>query len=379
MPAALTSTIPETAVISYPDPLPVVVASSFLDFEPSEQVNVPILVPSRNLGPSSSLGTLPLASNILKLNDPIPVPSSSAIPSSSLDTLPLASSLPNAPAKAVQQPEDHRSNQDHRSFAEVVDASKTRFGFGRPNDNIDDRNVISSFIPKNDDVKWLQNCATGVLKTPIPINRPAAFDQQRMNETSSSEDPFKLRPIIKRSVPNTEPLQLSQSAQSPKSIPSELPSYEQSTPKPRCPHNTNPLPEPSALYRLREEAQSSSKKEAAAARNVPHQVTRSLVEIRDVYPPLRIDPNNPWQIKKRITSTEIVFLLVIDYTDHESPQKFQSDNLYFKNGPDNSYFLGMIDVVRGKPLNPGDEVGLFWDVRTGTFGFKVLRRGSSFC
>ncbi|KAJ4833617.1 hypothetical protein Tsubulata_045207 [Turnera subulata] len=168
---------------------------------------------------------------------------------------------------------------------------------------------------------------------------------------------------------------------------------------------------------------SKAEEEAASARNVPHQVTRTLVEIRDWYPQQqrridsnnpwhnrkRIDSNNPWHIRKRITTNEIVsgklplsheetfehifrywtlelanyvvsgnkcFVLLMDYTD-DPPQKFQSENIYFKNGANDTYVLGMFAVIRGNPLNPGDEVGLFWDVRTGTFGFKVLRRGTS--
>lgn len=152
-----------------------------------------------------------------------------------------------------------------------------------------------------------------------------------------------------------------------------------------------------------------AEEEAAAARNVPYHTYRTVVEIRDWYPPPRIDPNNPWQIRKSISSNEVVtgkltlsheemfehvfrywsvdmanhvilgnkcFVILIDYTDDNMAKRVQGENVYVKSGPNETYILGVLDVVRGRPLNPGDEVGLFWDMRSGTFGFKLLRRGN---
>lgn len=152
-----------------------------------------------------------------------------------------------------------------------------------------------------------------------------------------------------------------------------------------------------------------AEEDAVAARNVPYQVARALVEIRDWYPAPRIDPSNPWQIRKSITSNEVVttkltlphddmfehvfrywtldmanhavlgnkcFVILIDYTD-EMPKKIQSENAYLKTGPNDTYILGIGDMVRGRFMNTGDEVGLFWDMRSGTFGFKLLSRVNS--
>ncbi|KAJ6311990.1 hypothetical protein OIU76_012155 [Salix suchowensis] len=149
-----------------------------------------------------------------------------------------------------------------------------------------------------------------------------------------------------------------------------------------------------------------AEEDAVAARSEPRQVTRGLVEIRDWYPAPRIDPNNPWQIRKSITRNEVVtteltlsheemfehvfrywtldmadhvvrgnkcFVILVDYTD-DMPRKIQSESVFLKTGPNDTCILGLGDVVRARYLNPGDEVGLFWDMRSGTFGFKLLRQ-----
>ncbi|WMV30940.1 hypothetical protein MTR67_024325 [Solanum verrucosum] len=51
---------------------------------------------------------------------------------------------------------------------------------------------------------------------------------------------------------------------------------------------------------------SKVEEEACIVNNTPYVVTRELVEIRDLYPAPRIDMQNPWQIKKKITHDEIV-------------------------------------------------------------------------
>ncbi|XVF13480.1 hypothetical protein REPUB_Repub08aG0211300 [Reevesia pubescens] len=137
------------------------------------------------------------------------------------------------------------------------------------------------------------------------------------------------------------------------------------------------------------------------------QVTGSLVEIRDSGNGLCIDPNNPWQIRKPVSPSDVLngkltlseeemlayvfrywtldmanyvvkgnrsLVVLMDYTDETVPKKYQSDSFYVEKGPHHTYSLACMDLVRSRLLNPGDEIGLFWDLRTLSFSFKVLHR-----
>ena len=57
----------------------------------------------------------------------------------------------------------------------------------------------------------------------------------------------------------------------------------------------------------------------------------------------------------------------------------QSDTImrtfYFEKGPQDTYLLGWMDLARKANMNPNDEIGLYWENRSGTFQFKVLHRG----
>ncbi|KAI6695048.1 hypothetical protein NL676_022758 [Syzygium grande] len=152
-----------------------------------------------------------------------------------------------------------------------------------------------------------------------------------------------------------------------------------------------------------------AEEEAAKARNVPYQVTRTLFEINDISPPqLLADPNYPWLIRKTIVNSEImtgklvlshndtfdhVFrywmletcnhvvmggrypVALVDLTDEKSPRRYQGKHTLLERGLNETYLLGWLDIVRNRLFNTGDVVGLFWDVRSGTFHFKMLRRG----
>ncbi|KAL3337757.1 hypothetical protein AABB24_030071, partial [Solanum stoloniferum] len=50
---------------------------------------------------------------------------------------------------------------------------------------------------------------------------------------------------------------------------------------------------------------SKEEEEACKLKNTPYVVTQELIEIRDIYPPPKIDLENPWQIKIKITSYEV--------------------------------------------------------------------------
>ncbi|CAL5403445.1 unnamed protein product [Camellia sinensis] len=154
---------------------------------------------------------------------------------------------------------------------------------------------------------------------------------------------------------------------------------------------------------------SKAEEDAAKATNTQFQVSRVLVEIRDLYPPPLPDPNNPWQIRKRTTPNDVAtgrlvlsyndtfehifrhwtvdmanFVLygnkapvvVWDVTEDTNPLRYRSDNVYFEkaSNADDFFVLGWLDLARTRLVNPGDEVGLYWDPRSGSFHFKLLNR-----
>ncbi|KAK1557416.1 hypothetical protein Q3G72_024263 [Acer saccharum] len=155
---------------------------------------------------------------------------------------------------------------------------------------------------------------------------------------------------------------------------------------------------------------SKEAEEAAKASGVPYRVTRTLIEIRDINPPPKIDQNNRWKIKKVVTAGEVVngklmlthqvafeyifrylsmeickhviagyksYIIIVDYTDENNPKELQGQSLFFQGGGNDTYILGWMELVQSRAVCPGDEIGLFCDKSTGTFGFKVLRRGGN--
>ncbi|KAL6323456.1 hypothetical protein AAG906_039026 [Vitis piasezkii] len=150
-----------------------------------------------------------------------------------------------------------------------------------------------------------------------------------------------------------------------------------------------------------------AEEEAAKPNTTIFQVGRVLVEIRDLYPAPVTDPKNPWQIKKVATSTDILtgklmllhhdvfeyifrhwsmemcshvvagnklYAVIWDLTDETSPVRYHNENIYFEKGPQDTYLLGWMDLARKANMNPNDEIGLYWENRSGTFQFKVLHR-----
>ncbi|XP_057480063.1 uncharacterized protein LOC130767265 [Actinidia eriantha] len=157
-----------------------------------------------------------------------------------------------------------------------------------------------------------------------------------------------------------------------------------------------------------EEEEEECKATATAA---PYKPTWALVELQDVYPPPVFDPLNPWQIKKVLTPAEVgsgrivlshnetfhyVFrywttemthhvvmsqkkknVLVRDVTDEDNPTSYINEDMFFEqvDADCEYYVLGCEELVRGRRLHAGDEIGLFWDMKTDAFQFKVLSRG----
>ncbi|KAL9661865.1 hypothetical protein QQ045_026693 [Rhodiola kirilowii] len=145
------------------------------------------------------------------------------------------------------------------------------------------------------------------------------------------------------------------------------------------------------------------------ATNRPHQVTKSVIEIRDAFPPPQPDPANPWRIRRTLTFGEVtngqIFLSCNEVFDHvfrywslevtkiavmgmnklcvviwdftEESKPVCGGKSFFEKGCDEEgYNLGILDLVKGRSLNANDEIGLYWDVKFSGFVFKVWGRSS---
>ncbi|KAK9757977.1 hypothetical protein RND81_01G198100 [Saponaria officinalis] len=142
----------------------------------------------------------------------------------------------------------------------------------------------------------------------------------------------------------------------------------------------------------------------------PYIPTRYLVEIRDIYDPPIIDPNNPWVICKKITYYDIISgkitltheevfdhifrywsmsfaslgvfgshkipMLIWDHTNTRPnhARRYVGENIYFERGPNDTYFLGWANLACDLRVNPGDVIGLYWGIEVAGFHLKVLSR-----
>ncbi|KAL3505608.1 hypothetical protein ACH5RR_030990 [Cinchona calisaya] len=145
--------------------------------------------------------------------------------------------------------------------------------------------------------------------------------------------------------------------------------------------------------------------EASKATNTRLQTTRVLVEINDVHPPPILDYNNPWNIKKKLIQYEVVArkfvisftntfdhifrywtlamanhvvlghrmsVVLWDATDEKNPKKYCGDTVYFEILPNDDYVLACMDLFKDHSLNVDDEIGLYWDLRSSSFQFKLF-------
>ncbi|KAA8526516.1 hypothetical protein F0562_008281 [Nyssa sinensis] len=125
---------------------------------------------------------------------------------------------------------------------------------------------------------------------------------------------------------------------------------------------------------------SKAEEDVAKITNIPFQGNRFLVEIRDVYPPPPPDPNNPWQIRKRLTASDVVTGKLKLSHNETFDHIFRHWTLDMANYVIMGHKAPVVvwdvtdDVSPKRLANPGDEVGLFWEMRNGAFQFKLLRR-----
>ena len=152
---------------------------------------------------------------------------------------------------------------------------------------------------------------------------------------------------------------------------------------------------------------SKAEEEACKPNDIRFQPSRVLVEIKDVYPPPVLDYHNPWKIKKTLIQYEVVTgklvipftntfdhifrywtlamashvvsghkvsVVLWDVTDQSNPKRFSNDSIYFEMLPNDDHVLACMDLFKGRSLSVDDEIGLFWDLRSSTLQFKLLRR-----
>ncbi|TMW83419.1 hypothetical protein EJD97_001708 [Solanum chilense] len=150
---------------------------------------------------------------------------------------------------------------------------------------------------------------------------------------------------------------------------------------------------------------SKAGEETCKLNNTPHVVTKELIEIRDIYPPPKIDLQNPWQIKKKITGDEIIvgklvipfvetfeYILrywtldatkslengcdvhvnVWDVTEENIPKKYEGGSVFLKKLHNDDFSLSCIKLFNNRGLSNGDEIGLYWDPRSSSLMFKLL-------
>ncbi|VFQ65096.1 unnamed protein product [Cuscuta campestris] len=155
-----------------------------------------------------------------------------------------------------------------------------------------------------------------------------------------------------------------------------------------------------------------TKSEEEASPKAAGQVSRVLVEARDVLPPPAADPANPWQIRKTLTQYEVITGMLVapfaetmehvfrywglctatrvvlgqktavevwDVTaaaEQNCPPKRYA-GCCFEVLPSDDYVLACMDLFKDRNLAPEDEVGLYWDFNCSVFRFKLLRKAAA--
>ncbi|KAG5606680.1 hypothetical protein H5410_028172, partial [Solanum commersonii] len=120
---------------------------------------------------------------------------------------------------------------------------------------------------------------------------------------------------------------------------------------------------------------SKAEEKACKLNNTPHVVTRELIEIRDIYPPPKINLENLWQIKKKITHDENgcdVPVGVWDITEENIPKKYDGGSVFLRKLYNDDFYLSCIKFVNYRGLSVGDEIGLYWNPRSSSLMFYFL-------
>ncbi|KAK4434159.1 hypothetical protein Salat_0578600 [Sesamum alatum] len=154
---------------------------------------------------------------------------------------------------------------------------------------------------------------------------------------------------------------------------------------------------------------SKAEEESSKARKGPvgsssDVVGRVLVEMRDIYPPPVLDPDNPWCLRKTLNHYEIAFGKLVlssndmfehvirywslgmanyvalgqkvgvtlwDVTEEENPRTYRNNDVYLQMMANDDCVLSCMELVKERKLKVDDEIGMYWDSKETSFKFKV--------
>ncbi|KAG5606683.1 hypothetical protein H5410_028175 [Solanum commersonii] len=119
--------------------------------------------------------------------------------------------------------------------------------------------------------------------------------------------------------------------------------------------------------------------EACKLNNTPHVVTRELIEMRDIYPSSKIDLENRWQTKKKITRDEIIVrkpvrcaCWCVGCNGGECPKKYQGGSFCLRNLYNDDFPLSCMELFNNCGFGDCDEIGIYWDPRSLSLMFQLL-------
>ncbi|KAL0284704.1 UNVERIFIED_CONTAM: hypothetical protein Sangu_2814000 [Sesamum angustifolium] len=90
-------------------------------------------------------------------------------------------------------------------------------------------------------------------------------------------------------------------------------------------------------------------------------VGRVLIETRDIYPPLVLDPDNPWLLRKTLNHYEIACGKLVLTSNCTFDHMMANDDCV----------VSCMELVKDRKLKVDDEIGMYWDSKEADFKFKL--------
>ncbi|KAL0432742.1 UNVERIFIED_CONTAM: hypothetical protein Slati_2608500 [Sesamum latifolium] len=133
-------------------------------------------------------------------------------------------------------------------------------------------------------------------------------------------------------------------------------------------------------------------------------VGRVLIEMRDIYPPPVLDPDNPWLLRKTLNHYEIAFGKLVlssndtfdhvirywglgmanyvalgqkvgvalwDVTEEKNPRKYWNNDIYLQMMANDDCVVSCMELMKDRKLKVDDEIGMYWDSKEADFKFKL--------
>ncbi|CAN4096740.1 unnamed protein product [Withania somnifera] len=110
---------------------------------------------------------------------------------------------------------------------------------------------------------------------------------------------------------------------------------------------------------------SKPEEEVCKVNNTPWVVTREAMEVNDIYPTLKINPQNPWQIKKEITYFEVfgewnmMCVDVWNVTERNNPKKYEHGSVCFRKPCNDDFSLSIMGLFNDCGLGVGDKIEIY--------------------